>query len=81
MAASIKIFSAAFDDSWAKAHKKAADPHMTLNNNPLRGRTSGEEAVVGRNMERLHRDADAWDDPHTGHIYRAIRGMTLDKGE
>ena len=69
------------DDPWEKARKKAADPHMVLNGNPLREQRTDEEKFVCHNMKRLHKDAEAWDDPLSGHIYRAIRGMTLDKGE
>lgn len=70
-----------FSDNWEKAHKKAADPRMVLNGNPLRENPDDKEKFVSHNMKRLRKDADEWSNPLTGHIYRAIRGMTLDRGE
>ena len=69
------------ESAYEKARSKANDSNMTVNGNPLRTMPSADAALIRKNMRRLEDDADAWSDRRTGEVYRAIRGMTLNKGE
>ena len=69
------------DSAWAKAEKKAADPHMTVDGNPFRREIDPNQALVEHNMKVLHQDAHMWNDPKSGSAYRAIRSMTYNGGE
>ena len=69
------------DGSYEAAERKAHDPNMTVNGNPLRKDVDPERCLVHKNMEALYRDADAWNDQRSGMAYRAIRGMTYNGGE
>ena len=66
---------------WEQAEKKAADPKMTLQNNPLVDRSDEykQRELRRSNMERLERDAANYNGIH-GNAYAAIRSMTF-KGE
>lgn len=69
------------DSTWDKALKKAEDPHMTLDGNPLRQAGDPQKLIRRKNMERLENDASMWNDPKRGEAYRAIRSMVYRKGE
>lgn len=68
-------------DKWDQANKKAADPHMTLQNNPLVDRSDEyrQREMQSQNMRRLEEDAERYRGIH-GNAYAAIRSMTF-KGE
>ncbi len=57
---------------------KAGDIHMSLKDNPLRTDFDPLGEIRHKNMMRLHRDAEAWQDPKTGEAYRAIRSMNYE---
>lgn len=64
-----------FDDdgSMAAAERKARDPNMTTENNPLfKGRPSSEDIIEERNMKRLVCDAKRKSCPVNGHVYEAF---------
>ncbi len=75
------VVKLSISDTWDQAWEKARDPRMTLDNNPLRKDIDPMRHIQEKNMDRLHADARAWNDPKSGAIYRAIRGMTYNKGE
>lgn len=56
--------------------KKTGDIHMSVKDNPLRADFDPLGELRYKNMVRLRRDAEAWQDPKTGEAYRAIRSMT-----
>lgn len=62
-------------DSVSRAYDKTGDIHMSLKDNPLRADFDILGEVRHKNMVRLRRDAEAWQDPKTGEAYRAIRSM------
>lgn len=55
---------------------KTREPNMSLKDNPFRAEFDPLEAIQHKNMIRLRRDAEAWQNPKTGEAYRAIRSMT-----
>ena len=63
------------------AERKARDPNMSVNGNPLRKEGDPEAPMVEKHMKDLMCDAAKWNDPKSGHIYRAIRSMTYQGGE
>lgn len=69
------------DSPWEQASKKAEDPNMTLNGNPLRQAGDPASLIRSKNMDRLMTDAEMWNDPKRGEAYRAIRSMVYNKGE
>ena len=68
-------------DKIEAAHKKAKEPNMSLDGNPLRNEAKSiyQTALEERNMDSLRADARAWNDPVMGHIYRGIFGMTKEE--
>lgn len=68
-------------DPFDQALEKAANPSMSLANNPLREDINPKEDLVRKNMRRLREDADAWTDRRHGEAYRAVRSMVLNKGD
>ena len=75
------IMSSGFG-SFEAAEKKAADPNMTTENNPLfGGRPSAEDIVRDRNMERLMRDAKLKSCPVNGRVYEAMMGTRYSRQE
>lgn len=63
------------------AERKAHDPNMTVNGNPLRRDVDPTACMVDKNMDALMDDARRWNDQRSGMAYRAIRGMTYNGGE
>lgn len=60
--------------------KKLDDPNMTLVNNPLasKGDDAGKQAVIDRNIDRLHEDAHNRTGIH-GQVYSSIMDMRYSK--
>lgn len=68
--------------SYEAAEKKAADPNMTTENNPLfEGRPSAEDIIRDRNMKRLMCDAKLKSCPVNGRVYEAMMGMRYSRQE
>ena len=63
------------------AERKAHDPNMSVNGNPLRKDVDPTACMVNKNMDALMDDARRWNDQRSGAAYRAIRGMTCNGGE
>lgn len=77
------IFSCDICEDFDSARKKAADPGMTLKDNPLVNKHSSEEngAVVSYNMGRLRRDAHMRTCPVRGAAYSAIMDTRMKEGK
>ena len=69
------------DGSYEAAERKAHDPNMSVNGNPLRKDVDPTACMVNKNMDALMDDARRWNDQRSGAAYRAIRGMTYNGGE
>ena len=63
------------------AERKARDPNMSVNGNPLRKDVDPAACMVNKNMDALMEDARRWNDQRSGVAYRAIRSMTYNGGE
>lgn len=68
-------------DGYEKALKKAENPNMTTDGNPLaRGRDAYlKEKIVENNMDRLERDARRRNGPH-GAVYEGIMSTRYNGG-
>lgn len=81
MGCGIVITSGDSAGSWEAARRKAEDPLMTVNGNPLRRDFDPHACMVDKHMDELIDDARRWNNQRSGMAYRAIRGMVYQGGE